>query len=598
MNIIPDGEGNSVGNLWRRFLLRYAMAYNRMGFVLRMGCDLAVVNMALLFGYLMTIVYKIVILGKDDPGWARGLLLYEWLPSVPLFSIACVLAFMGAGLYSRTVGYGPGKRLFTAFIAVSLAFLLHVFFMYCVQSILPRSSVVSGWCFALILIVLVRVGRSMFYRRFVVLPRVDDTQSFQESRNAEVMASEFGWVSPQKVAKMTGGEFPFPVRFALWPYFGQEEIQAAVSVLRSGKVNRWTGTEGAGFDREFADFCECEHGISVANGTVAIELALRALGVGPGDEVIVPCRTFIGSASPVLVCGAKPVIVDIDRSTQTLTADTIRPALNENTKVIVAVHLAGWPCDMGPIMELADEHGLHVIEDCAQAHGAKYRGRPVGSLGHVATFSFCQDKIMTTGGEGGMLVTNDRDLWRSAWSYKDHGKSHDAVYGRKHPPGFRWLHESSGTNWRMTEVQTAIGRAALKKLPTWVETRRRYAQMLTSAFETIAGLRATPPPADIYHSYYKYYAFVEPESLRKGWDRDRVMNAIVSKGIPCYSGICGQIQKEKALEGSVGLSPEGFVVAEELMETSLMFLVHPTLTETDIRATIQTTEQVLSQAAK
>jgi len=288
-----------------------------------------------------------------------------------------------------------------------------------------------------------------------------------------------------------------PIRakaLAPWPYFERDEINAVVAVLKSGKVNYWTGDEGRLFEKEFAAFAGCNHAVALANGTVALELALYALGIGPGDEVIVTSRTFIASASCVIMRGATPVMADIDPVSQNITAETIKAAITPKTKAIIAVHLAGWPCDMDPILKLAKKHSLKVIEDCAQAHGATYKGRPVGSMGDAGAFSFCQDKIMTTGGEGGMLTTNDEEVWRKAWEYKDHGKGYDAVYNRRHSPGFRWLHESFGTNLRMTEMQSTLGRTALAKLPTWVATRRRHAGILNSRLSQLEALRTTIPP--------------------------------------------------------------------------------------------------------
>ncbi len=339
----------------------------------------------------------------------------------------------------------------------------------------------------------------------------------------------------------------------------------------------------------------CKHAIALANGTVALETALKALGVSPGDEVITTSRTFIASASCAVAVGARPFIADVDRDSQNLTADTIRPMITPRTKAIVVVHLAGWPCEMDEIMELAHEYGLKVVEDCAQAQGASYKGRPVGSIGDVAAFSFCQDKIMTTGGEGGMLTTNDAELWERAWSYKDHGKSYDAVYNREHPVGFRWLHESFGTNGRMTEVQSAIGRVALKKVPGWVETRRKYAAMFNERLSRLPGLRIAMPSASSYHAYYKYYAFVRPERLLPGWDRDRILQAIYAEGVPCFVGSCSEVYREKAFvtdrRARVRLP-----VAKELGETSLMFLVHPTLTEDNIEHSCVVIEKVMASA--
>ena len=382
-----------------------------------------------------------------------------------------------------------------------------------------------------------------------------------------------------------------------WPFFAEDEIEAVVEVLRSGKVNYWTGDEGRKFELEFAAANGCKHAVALSNGTVALECALRALGVGNGDEVITTSRTFIASASCAVMLGARPVLVDVDRDSQNMTSENIRRALTPRTKAIVAVHLAGWPCEMDEILDLARERGIGVVEDCAQAQGAKYKGKPVGSLGDVAAFSFCQDKIMTTAGEGGMVTTNSSELWNSMWSIKDHGKSYDAVYHREHGPGFRWLHESFGTNWRLTEVQSAVGRVALKKLQGWVALRRKYALKLTNKFSLQPGLRVPIPPSHVEHAFYKYYAFVRKEALRPGWTRDGIIEAITSKGVPCFSGSCSEIYLEKAFP------PEWhprkrLPVASELGETSLMFLVHPTLDERDIDRTCAVVESVMHLAAR
>jgi dTDP-4-amino-4,6-dideoxygalactose transaminase len=386
---------------------------------------------------------------------------------------------------------------------------------------------------------------------------------------------------------------PFPP----WPRFAEDEIEAAERVLRSGKVNYWTGDEGRLFEREFAAFVGCSHAVAVANGTVALECALKALGIGAGDEVITTSRTFIASASCAVALGARPVFADVDPHSQDITAQTIRAVLTPRTKAIVAVHLAGWPCDMDPILDLAREHNLQVVEDCAQAHGAMYKGRMVGSIGDAAAFSFCQDKIMTTAGEGGMVTTNSAGLWNRMWSLKDHGKSYDAVYHREHGPGFRWLHESFGTNWRLTEVQSAIGRVALKKLPEWLRLRRSYAASMTKTLAAIPGLRVTMPPETIEHAYYKYYVFLRPEMLRQHWTRDRIIESMLAEGVPCFSGSCSEIYMEEAFP--LEWRPAGGLeVARQLGETSLMFLVHPTLNAEHIAATCAAVERVMHDATR
>ncbi len=387
------------------------------------------------------------------------------------------------------------------------------------------------------------------------------------------------------------------VPFAPWPHFAPDEIEAAAKVLQSGKVNYWTGQEGRLFEREFADYVGTKHAIALHNGTVALELALYAMGVGEGDEVITTPRTFIASASAAVMRGARPVFADVDPESGLITAETIERAITPRTKAIIVVHLAGWPADMDAIMALARKHNLWVIEDCAQAHGARYKGRSVGSIGHAGAWSFCQDKILTTGGEGGMLTLNDDELWSKAWSFKDHGKSYDAVYNRQHPPGFRWLHEDFGTNWRMLEVQSAIGRVILRKLDGWVEQRRANAHYLSERFRQIPALRVPEVPAHLYHAYYKYYVYVRPERLKPGWSRDRIMQTVSEMGIPCMSGSCSEVYLEKAFTRRGWQPAERLPVARELGETSLMFLVHPTLGQAHMQATADAVERVMEQAS-
>jgi dTDP-4-amino-4,6-dideoxygalactose transaminase len=396
--------------------------------------------------------------------------------------------------------------------------------------------------------------------------------------------------------------------FSPWPAFSDEEADAVRRVLVSNKVNYWTGAECREFEKEFAAYAGTRYAIALANGTVALDVALKALGICPGDEVIVTPRTFLASASCVVTAGAMPVFADVDRDSQNITAETISAVLTPRTKAVICVHLAGWPCDMDPIMALAKERGLSVIEDCAQAHGARYKGRSVGSIGHISAWSFCQDKIMTTGGEGGMVTTDDESLWRRMWAYKDHGKSYEAVYERQHPPGFRWLHESFGTNWRMIEMQAVIGRIQLSRMADWTAARTSNAERIAAACREFPALRVPELrcascsgdctwATGCVHAHYKHYAFVRPERLRSGWMRDRIIEEINAAGVPCYQGSCSEVYLEKAFDGTPWRPKECLPVAKELGETALMFLVHPTLTGAEIDKTCQVIRQVMGEAS-
>lgn len=383
-----------------------------------------------------------------------------------------------------------------------------------------------------------------------------------------------------------------------WPQFDSHDLDAVKEVLVSGRVNYWTGDAGRKFENEFACWVGAPYGVAVTNGTVALELALAALEVGPGDDVIVPATTFIATAtaSAVAMRGATPIVADVDPSTQCLTADSAEAALTPRTRAIIVVHLAGFPADMPPLLKLAKAYGLRIVEDCAQAHGARREGRMVGTFGDIATWSFCQDKIMTTAGEGGAVTTADEDLWRRVWEAKDHGKSYAAVFSRQPPPGFRWLHESFGTNARMSEVQAAVGRSQLRKLDLWVARRRERAAAMRDALSAVPALRVPPQPLGVEHAWYRFSLQVRPEMLAPGWDRDRLVAAVAAEGVPCQHGGCTEIYRERAFDP---IRPRrSLPVAAELGRTALALLVHPTLTHADVRDTVDAVCKVARVAGR
>jgi hypothetical protein len=382
-----------------------------------------------------------------------------------------------------------------------------------------------------------------------------------------------------------------------WPVFAADEIDAATAVLTSGKVNYWTGEHGKAFEREFAAWHRVKHSIALGNGTLALELGMLALGIGPGDDVIVPARTFIASASAAVARGARVVCADVDHDSGNLTAATVEAAITPATRAVVVVHLGGWPADIEAIRKVCDPRGIAVIEDCAQSHGARIRGAATGSLGVIAAFSFCQDKIMTTGGEGGMVTTNDSNLWSRMWAYKDHGKDYEQVHRTDHPPGFRWLHGSFGSNYRITEMQAAIGRLQLGKLDAWCARRRRSAAILHHGLESLPALRIPWADSDIEHAYYRMYAYVEPSRLKDDWSRDRIAQVVTAAGVPCMQGSCSEIYREKAFPDA--WRPEQpLPVAAELGRTSLALLVHPTLGDEDMRHAVRVIRDVVTAATR
>ena len=383
--------------------------------------------------------------------------------------------------------------------------------------------------------------------------------------------------------------------FEPWPSFTSAEADAVSKVLLSNKVNYWTGQECREFEKEFAAFAQTQYAVAVANGTVALDLALKALGIGTGDDVIVTSRTFLASASSIVTAGANPVFADVELDSQNISRRTIEAILTPKTKAIICVHLAGWMCDMDPIMQLAEEKGIWVIEDCAQAHGAFYKGQSAGSIGHIGAWSFCQDKIMTTGGEGGMVTTNDENLWKKMWSYKDHGKNFDSIYNKQHPPGFRWLHDSFGTNWRMMEIQAVIGRLQLQKMPEWTQVRNAHMRRVLASFENNPYFTVAMPPANYVHAAYKAYVQVNTAQLPEGWSHDRIMAEINALNVPCFSGSCSEVYLEKAFDGTPWRPAQSLPHAKQLGTTSLMFLVHPTLSEHSLQKTVDAIQAVIAK---
>ena len=385
---------------------------------------------------------------------------------------------------------------------------------------------------------------------------------------------------------------------APWPQFDTEQIDAACRVLSSGKVNTWIGQETAAFEQEFASWCGTSYSIAISNGSLALSAAYLAIGLGPGDELITTPRTFIATASSAVLLGARPVFADVDADSGAITAATIAPLITPHTKAIAVVHLGGWPADMPAILDLARAHGIAVIEDCAQAHGALINGQSVGSFGDVAAWSFCQDKILTTAGEGGMVTTHRADLWDAVWAFKDHGKTHESVFGREHPPGFRWLHERFGSNFRLTELQSAIGRIQLQLLPQWTAVRTSNALLLAEALGDLPAVRVPLPPDGITHAWYKFYAYVKPEALAEGWSCDRILSEIAALGYPALSGSCSEIYLERCFQ-EAGFAPaERLPVARELGETCLMFLVHPTITPEQMASYVDVVRTVVKRACR
>lgn len=386
-----------------------------------------------------------------------------------------------------------------------------------------------------------------------------------------------------------------PLPSEVWPYYAEDEIAAVVQCLETGRVNQWTGPYVASFEAAYERHVGSGRAIALANGSVALELALMAFGIGPGDEVIVTPRSFVASAACVALVGATPVFAEVDRDSGNITAESIARVITPRTQAVIPVHLAGWPADMPAIMNLARHHGLKVIEDCAQAHGATIDGRPVGFFGDAAAFSFCQDKIISTGGEGGLTLFQDEKAFTWARSFKDHGKNFGLATAPADPGSFRWLHEQIGTNWRMTSMAAAIGELQLGKLAQWQIIRERNAAIWADALSPIAGLRVPKPGPRYRSAFYKFYCSVDREGEEGARLRDEIIRAAHREGIRAFMGSCSEVYREKAFSH---LSVPTLPVAQHLGQTSVMLEIHPTLDETRLRLRAARLAEIIAQVLR
>ena len=386
-----------------------------------------------------------------------------------------------------------------------------------------------------------------------------------------------------------------------WPFFDEEQIEAVTKILLSGKVNAFTGSQTKIFEEKYSKFFGSKYSIAVSNGTVALATAYNALNLKAGDEFITTPRTFIATSSAGLILGAKPVFADVDKNSGCITASTIEPLINKKTKAISVVHLGGWPADMPKIVSLAKEYNIPIIEDCSQAHGATINKQHVGTFGDIATWSFCNDKIITTGGEGGMITTSNPLHYEFIRSYKDHGKNLSLLEEDYKGPTsfeFKWLHENIGTNFRLTEMQSALGIIQLKRLPDWIKIRRRNAEILIDSLQDLENIRIPTPPSNYQSAWYKFYCYINKNALLSDWNRGRILQEINAKGFPAFSGSCSEIYLEKCfLKSSFG-PYKRLPIAKELGEQSLMFLIHPTISSEQMNNYASCIKSVLNMATR
>jgi dTDP-4-amino-4,6-dideoxygalactose transaminase len=344
-----------------------------------------------------------------------------------------------------------------------------------------------------------------------------------------------------------------------WPQFDENAIKSVEAVLRSGKVNYWTGRKGMEFEQKFAEWQGSKYAISVATGTAALHVALSALGIGPGDEVIVPSYTFIATSFSVVQAGAIPRFADVNLADHCISVESAEKLVNERTRAIIPVHLYGNVTDMDAVRAFARKHNLFVIEDNAEAFGGEYQGKKTGTLGDIAGCSFCQNKTFTTGGEGGMVTTDDEELAWRARSFRDHGYDVQARMSlleleQKLP----YIHNMVGWNYRMTEMQSAIGLAELERMDSWnMPTRRRNAHIVLDRLARLPQIRFTPIDTPERRNGWYVMAFsLNIEDMT--CDIQQFAKACVAEGAPVWKVFWPQCHTENAFQLKQAFGRSGF----------------------------------------
>jgi len=383
-----------------------------------------------------------------------------------------------------------------------------------------------------------------------------------------------------------------------WPNYSSQEIDLVKKVLQSNKVNYWTGQQCKLFEKEFSNYIGVRYSVAVANGSVGLDLAVAALNLPKGSEVIVTPRSYITSVTCVIKNKLKPIFADVDFWSQNLSLEHIKKKITFRTKAVILVHLAGMPCDMFPILELTKKLNIKIIEDCSQAHGAVYNNKIVGSMGDISVWSFCNDKIISTCGEGGMVSTNNNKYFKKIWAGKDCGRNIDKIKKNNLKVGFKWIHDFEGTNLRMTELQAAVGRYQLKKLDSWIKIRNRNAKKILDTCKKYSFIDYKEFSKNIKHAYYRCYILVNNKKLKKGWNRDKIIGSLLKKKIKCNSGSCPEIYLEKSIKNKKLRPKKNLPNAKLLGQATIAFEVHNKISKKSIVYICSLIKRVFDQIEK
>ena len=381
-----------------------------------------------------------------------------------------------------------------------------------------------------------------------------------------------------------------------WPSYSKKEAKLVSEIIASNKVNYLFGNKGKEFEEKFSHFTGSKYSLAVANGTLALDLCLRSIELKRNDEVIVTSRSFVASASCISALGAIPVFADVDVNSQNISISDIKKLTSKKTKAIICVHFAGFPCEMQKILKFAKGKNIFVIEDCAQAHGGFINGKSVGTFGHISAWSFCNDKILSTGGEGGMITTNSKKLFKFVESFNNHGKNFSkfGALQNKKISNFPFIHDSIGLNYRLTEMQSAIGIYQLEKLSNWQKLRNRNAEIYINALKKLDLIITPEVPKNVQHAWYKLYLIINTPFLKKGSSRTKIIEEINKNGIFCSFGSCGSIYREKAFK-NLNYKKSNCKNAYFLERNSILLEINPNIPKKIIEKRAKIIKSILIQ---
>lgn len=381
-----------------------------------------------------------------------------------------------------------------------------------------------------------------------------------------------------------------------WPSYSLKEANDVKQAIIKSNLNYWTGKETLKFEKKFSNFFGLKYALAISNASTGLDIAIKALNIQKNDEVIVSPKSYYSSVSCIIKNKAKPIFIDVNLNSHCFDENKIEEKITNKTKLILCVHLGGFPCNMKKIKKIAKKYNLFILEDCSQAHGAMIGNKFVGTFGDISVWSFCNDKIISTG-EGGVISSNKKKLFKKIWSLKENGRDYDAVYSKKHKFGYKWIHNHLGYNYRMTEMQAILGLNQLNKLNKNISIRNYFYQQIIKNYENFEAVKFQKIPKSYTNSFYRLYAIVNLNFIKSEWDRDRLIKYLNKIGIDCNVGSCSELYKEKGIKKyfkNNHILPN----AEILSKNSIAFNIHHKCSEKYIEFVWKSLNKTIKKISK